>query len=206
MKKTILVSAIISFMFSALAQKYPDPEFVNEIYFFKKDSSSLMRLEKGSSKLDTKTKMAGFGGAESGYEIANEKSEVRLNNAKSMSFIFFNSSPGSSAARDSMMRANGMDPSMLNTMMDPSNMISLYKADGSKNKRKVFLQKSGGMFSGGKSQSSDKYTFSARKVRDGYWELVVDKTLPKGEYIFTLINMSMGNMDGSTLLFAFGID
>jgi hypothetical protein len=108
--------------------------------------------------------------------------------------------------RDSMMRANGMDPSMMESMMDPSNMISLYKAETGKEKRKVLLQKSPGAFGGKKSQSSDKFTFSAKKVREGYWELMVDKTLPKGEYVFTMMGMGMGSMDGSTSLFAFAID
>ena len=61
-------------------------------------------------------------------------------------------------------------------------------------------------FASKKSKSSDKYTFSVRKIREGYWELVIDKTLPKGEYAFSMIGMGMGNMDGSTTLFAFAID
>jgi hypothetical protein len=107
-----------------------------------------------------------------------------------------------------MMRANGMDPAMLRETTEPSNMITLYLAKSEKDKRKVFLQKNGGAnpFASHKNQSSDKYTFSVKKIREGYWELVIDKTLPKGEYIFTMMNMGFGNMDGSTLLFAFAID
>jgi hypothetical protein len=108
------------------------------------------------------------------------------------------------------MRANGADPSMMGgmaAMTDPANTINLYKADVAKGKRKILMQKVGGAFGGGKVQSSDKYTFSVRKVRDGYWELVVDKPLPKGEYAFTLAPyMNTGAMDGSTMLFSFGID
>ena len=40
--------------------------------------------------------------------------------------------------------------------------------------------------------------------RDGYWELLVDKSLPKGEYAFTI--MSMMSMDGAVTIFAFGIN
>jgi hypothetical protein len=60
-------------------------------------------------------------------------------------------------------------------------------------------------FGSHKIQSSDKYTFSARKIRDGYWELVIDKPLPKGEYAFTATGMGMDVMNG-TVLFAFGVD
>jgi hypothetical protein len=203
------VVCALSFSLVAAGQKYPEPEFSNEIYYFDRDSSTLARLEKGNSKLDTKIKMAGFGGAESGYEIEGDKSTVRLNKGKGLSFVFFNgSSQTSNAAKDSMMKANGIDPAMLREMTEPSSMITLYLAKSEKDKRKVFLQKSGGAnpFASHKNQSSDKYTFSIKKIREGYWELVIDKTLPKGEYIFTMMNMGFGNMDGSTLLFAFAID
>ena len=207
MKKIFLLSVVVLIVNATIGQKYPEPEFSNEIYYFKKDSSQLVRLEKGSSKMDTKMKMGGLGGAESGYEMEGDKSTTRLINGKDLSFIFFNgSSAGTSSRRDSMLRANGVDPSMMQEMTEPSNTIGLYKAETARDKRKILLQKSGGMFSAGKNQSSDKYTFSVKKVREGYWVLVVDKTLPKGEYIFSMMNMGMGNMDGSTLLFAFAVD
>ena len=61
-------------------------------------------------------------------------------------------------------------------------------------------------FGSKKMQSSDKFTFSVKKIREGYWELVIDKPLPKGEYAFTVMGMGMANMDGSTTLFAFAVD
>lgn len=212
MKKIFVLFLSIFIAGALMAQKYPEPEFSNEISYLKKDSiNSLVRLEKGSSKMDTKTKMGGFGGSESGYEMEGEKSTVRLQTGSNLSFVFSNGASGkssSSSMRDSMMKANGMDPSMMQSMMDPSNTISLYKAETDKDKRKVLLQKSPGAspFGSKKSQSSDKFTFSAKKIREGYWEFVIDKTLSKGEYIFTMMSMGMGSMDGSTLLFAFAID
>jgi hypothetical protein len=107
------------------------------------------------------------------------------------------------------MRANGADPDMMRGMSEPSNSITLYKAEPAKDKRKVYLMKSPGVvnpFGSHKNQSSDKYIFSTRKIREGYWELLIDKTLPKGEYIFVMSNMSMSNMDGSMMLFAFAVD
>jgi hypothetical protein len=212
MKKIFFLFLSMFMMGALMAQKYPEPEFSNEISYLKKDSvNTLTRLEKGSSKMDTKTKMGGFGGSESGYEMEGEKSTVRLTSGSNLSFVFANGASGkssSTAMRDSMMRANGMDPSMMQSMMDPSNTISLYKAETGKDKRKVVMQKSPGAspFGSKKTQSSDKFTFSVKKVREGYWELVIDKPLSKGEYVFTMMNMGMGNMDGSTLLFAFAVD
>ena len=208
MKRVLVFVAGLFPLVMVRAQSYPQPEFVNEIYYFQKDSGAVKRLEKGSSKMDTKIKMAGLGGAESGYEMEGERSTVRLTSGKGLSFIYYTgSSSSSSAKQDSMLRANGVDPAMMNAMMEPSGSINLYKADAAKNKRKVYLQKSGGALSfGNKNQSSDKYTFSVKKVKDGYWELAIDKTLPKGEYIFTTMNMGFGSMDGSMTLFAFAVD
>ena len=195
--------------------KYPEPEFSNEVYYLKKDSiNTAVRLEKGSSKMESKTKMGGMGGSESGYILDGEKSIVRLKTGSSLSFIISKGGgrASSSPQADSMMKANGIDPASMGDMMggmnDPASTITLYKAESSKGKRKILMMKAPGMspFGSKKMQSSDKYTFSVKKVRDGYWELVIDKTLPKGEYAFSMMGMGVGNMDGSTTLFAFGID
>jgi hypothetical protein len=97
----------------------------------------------------------------------------------------------------------------MSSMTDPANSITLYKVETGKGKRKILLQKSPGAmpFGGKKIKSSDKLTFSVKNIKEGYWELVIDKTLSKGEYIFTHTNaMSMSGMSGDLLLFAFGID
>ena len=196
------------------AQTYPEPEFSNEPYYMNKSAgNTLVRLEKNSSKMDTKTNA--ISGSESGYALDGTKSPVRLGSGNNVSFIFSSGTSGSSsgassAKSDSVMRANGVDPSMLSgmSMSDPSQKLTLYKMESGKGVRKVLLQKAPGMnpFGSHKLQSSDKYTFSTRKIKDGYWELIVDKPLPKGEYAFTMMGMGMSGMDGSTLIFAFGVD
>ena len=209
--------ALINVTIAAMPQEYPEPEFSNEIYFLKKDSVySLVRLEKENASMEMKTKAAGFGGYENGYILEGEKSSVRLTKGPGLSFIFTNTAGGgqaSSAEQDSMLRANGIDPSMMNAsagsmsaMNDPVKTITLYKTDVAKGKRKVLMQKAPGAFGGKKLQSSDKYTFSIKKIKDGYWELVIDKNLPTGEYAFTILNMGLGSMDGSSTIYCFGID
>ncbi|MGZ8559362.1 MAG: hypothetical protein ACXWWC_13550 [Chitinophagaceae bacterium] len=216
MKHFVLLITFFCCVFYLSAQTYPEPEFSNEVYYLRKDSvNSLFRLEKGSSKMENKTKAGGFGGYEMGYVLDEEKSTVRLNKAPNLSFVF--STGATTTARkyspqeDSMMRANGMDPSMMSGMgrgggMDPANNITLYKAESEKGKRKILMQKAGGAFGGKKAQSSDKYTFSVKKIREGYWELVIDKPLPKGEYAFTATSYTSMSMDGSITLYTFGID
>jgi uncharacterized protein YxeA len=212
MKRLFLSIAAMVIAGSIIAQKYPDPEFSHEVYYLKKDSGNvLVRLEKNSSKMDTKTKMGGFGGSESGYSVEGEKSPIRFTNGKNLSFIFStetsSASSAASAKRDSMMRANGADPSMMGMMnKDPASTITLYKTESGKGQRKILMQKIGGAFSSHKMQSSDKYTFSVKKIREGYWELVIDKTLPRGEYAFTMMDMMNMSGMGGTVIFAFAID
>lgn len=188
---------------------YPVPEYGNEIYLVKKDTSiTLMRLEKGSSRQEMKVKMMGMGGMDQGYELDGEKSTVRLHGGSNLVFIFYTGAGTDSRTpeADSVMRANGMDPSMMSnamsSMMDPTQSISLYSMKGEKGKRKALLQSMGLM--GKSKKTSIKYTLSIKKVKEGYYEMVVDKSLPKGEYAFVMMNM--GSTDQSYSLFAFGID
>lgn len=210
MKKIISFSTALLSGFVLLAQTYPDPEFSNEVYYLKKENRySLVRLEKTSAKMETKVSM--IKGAEYGYEFEGKNSPVRFSNGTTISFIFSNgaSSSSTNSKSDSAMRANGMDPNSFSGMMggDPSSMITLYKVNVDGDVRKIYMQKAGGYFSSHKNQSSDKYTFSVKKIRDGYWELVVDKPLPKGEYAFSMMGgMASTDMSGSHIVFAFGVD
>ena len=206
-----LLSVTLFTIIGVNAQTYPEPEFSNEIYYLKKDKDySLVRLEKNSSKMDSKTKIVGP--SEQSYSFEGDKSPVRLASGTNFSFVISKGTSGSSSSgkSDSAMKANGLDPSMMDQMStgDPSQMITLYKVSAEKSIRKIYLVKVGGYFSVGKNklQSSDKMTFSAKKVRNGYWELIIDKPLSKGEYAFTMMNPGMTGMDGSTLIFAFGVD
>jgi hypothetical protein len=197
----------------AQAQTYPEPEFSNEVYWLKKDNGfKITRLEKGSSKLESKVKFGGMGGSESAYIVDGEKSTVRIENNKNLSFVFSNgtASSKSSSAADSMMAANGIDVSAMSNMMgainDPSKNIVLYKVEQARGKRKILLQKNPGMspFGSKKQKTGDKYTFSVKKIREGYWELVVDKSLNRGEYAFAMMGSS--NSDGSIVMFAFAVE
>lgn len=189
---------------------YPIPEYSNEIYLVKKENTvTLHRLEKGASKQEMKLKMMGMGGMDQGYELDGEKSTVRLASGSNLVFLLYTGAAAGSAnpESDSMMRANGMDPSMMSnpmsSVMDPAQNISLYSMKGEKGKRKALLQSMGLM---GKSKNTaTKYTLSIKKIKEGYYEMMVDKSLlPKGEYTFVMMNM--GSMDQSYSLFAFAID
>ncbi|HEY0433899.1 MAG TPA: hypothetical protein VGC95_08505, partial [Chitinophagaceae bacterium] len=116
MKKQLLLILGLSVAVVSVAQTYPEPEFANEVYLLKKEDNTLLRLEKESSKMENKMKMAGFGGAEYGYFFDGEKSPVRLNGGNGLTFVISSGKTGGSSSSnskgDSVMRANGMDPSM----------------------------------------------------------------------------------------------
>ena len=66
MKKYFLFAVVFFVAVSTWSQtdikKYPEPEFSNEVYYLKKDSINIaVRLEKGTSKMDSKTKLGGWG-------------------------------------------------------------------------------------------------------------------------------------------------
>ncbi|MGZ8539287.1 MAG: hypothetical protein ACXWV6_01480 [Chitinophagaceae bacterium] len=215
MKQLTIICAFLLIVVCLSAQNYPEPEFSNEVYYLKKDSAhSVVRLEKASAKMDNKVKAAGFGGYENGYVFDGDKSNVRFSKGVNLSFVFSNgNSVGtrqSSQQQDSIMRANGMDPSAMSGMAggmdDPARNITLYKTDVTKGKRKIYMMKTGGAFSMGKNKSSDKYTFSVKKIREGYWELFVDKPLPKGEYAFAVMAGYSGSGGMDALLYAFAVD
>ncbi len=192
-------------------QKYPVPEYENEIYFLNKDNNSLVRLEKGNSGLKTKLKMAGFAGSESDFEIESVESPVRISGGGNLSFIYYTggSEEQSSVSADTSHSQNQSGSSGFNgwdMMTNPSQTTTLYSAFPGQDKRKVVIQSGSGMRILGKVGESKKYSFSVRKIRPGYMELVVDKSLPKGEYVFVVMGGLEINMDGSALLFAFGID
>jgi hypothetical protein len=111
-----------------------------------------------------------------------------------------------------VLKSHGVNPASYSEMTesanDPSTKISLYKLTVEKGKRKILIQKSGGAASFGskKNQSPDKYTFSVKKVKEGYWELVIDRPLPKGEYAFSMMDMTGSSGAMGAMLFAFGVD
>jgi hypothetical protein len=214
MKKNLLLliltvnSALL--MAQKAPEKYPTPEYSNEIYFFNKDNTALSRLEKAFAKAEAKTKMGGMGGAENAYTIEGSKSSARFAGGY-LSFVFFSGDPNSShsADSDSAMRANGMDPSSMGDAMsmlnDPTRTTSLYNMDVEKGNRKIITMSVAGMKLLSKSKKeSTKYTLSIKKVRSGYFELVVDKPLARGEYAFLVQDMT--STDGTYKLFAFGVD
>ena len=217
--KKIFFSAISLLATSIIySQTYPDPDFINEPYYLQKTDSTwkLVRLEKGTSTMETKTKFGGFGGSETEYSMDGNTSSVRVKAGSNPSFIV---STGAGTSKgtgsdhsDSMIHANGVDPNLIQQamggMMDPATRYTLYKTESGGGQRIILIQKShGGPFASKKVKASDKFTFSVKQIHEGYWELIPDKALPPGEYAFSALDPTGGSARGpGILLFAFGID
>src|SRR3954462_13391298 len=103
---TLIAFSLITFVCCAQTTvNYPVPEYSNEIYFFNKDAAHLTRLEKGLSKMESKTKMGGMGGGETSYSIEGTRSPNRIALKTPLDFVYFTgegSAPGASA--DSIMK------------------------------------------------------------------------------------------------------
>ncbi len=217
MNRYFLLLLLCAGVTGVYAQQYPELEFSNEIYNLRKDTTyKLTRLEKATAEINTTQGM--MKGVESSYTISGKKSSVRLEGREQFSFVYStpssngsSNSTGTSPTLDSAMKANGVDPAMMQNFTsigsDPTQNLTLYKMDVEKGERKIILQKSPGAnpFGSHKIISSEKFTFSTKKIRNGYLVFIIDKPLPKGEYAFT-INQGGMNMTGSVLIFAFGVD
>jgi hypothetical protein len=140
MKHLISITAFFLAVIYVHAQKYPDPEFANEVYYLKKIVFILWcawRNQLPKWKINPRLRVSAV--LKTVYEVAGSKSDVRLNGTN-LSFVVSNgpsasASSGSSSQRDSIMKANGMDPSMMggmSGMSDPATSVTLYKADANK--------------------------------------------------------------------------
>jgi len=212
MKNTAIALIILCCGLAAFGQDYPNPEFNNEVYAFRKDSSKLVRLEKQTATIENKTNIVS--GSRVEYNVDAAQATVRLGSIDRYSFVFWTGAsasgvmPGVAAGShaDSMIRSTGVDPSMLNVGggNSPDN-FTLYRMEVSRGKRIITLVSSGGYFSK-KSKESEKYSTSTKKVRDGYFEMVVDKKLPAGEYAFVIRSQGMDAMRGGATLYCFGVN
>src|SRR6185503_16687581 len=108
MKTIILLVLLFGCVCILRAQKYPEPEFSNEVYFLKKDSVNLViRLEKDHSKMENKNKITSY---EQSYQLDGDKSRIRLKSGRDLSFVFStgpDTEKKGNPAADSVMRANG---------------------------------------------------------------------------------------------------
>ena len=152
---SIFICLISSLAFAKTLDSIPEPEFVNEVYYYDKANLKLLPLEKANAEMKAKMKL--IGGASPAYTIGGDKSFIRINQQGSSFMITVSGGP----------------------MMDPSMTISLYRFESKKGRREAAMSLYGGQRNGGNAVE-----IKFKKVREGTYEIVIPENLEKGEYGF----------------------
>ena len=183
MKNIIFISAILisGFVSTSIAQSVPDPEFSSQLYILEVDNT-LKNLERADAQMDIKIKGMGYGGSEIYYTAFTPKSDVRLSK---------------NALPKLIIKVEGN--------IDPSELISLSKAEVKKDRRR-FLQFS--MALGGKARdvSRSYVKLEFKKNREGIFEVILPSDIQPGEYAFMPINSSLTSNKTKFKISCFGID
>jgi len=192
MKSAILIFVACTFSLvrvsaqskSANPSSGPQPQYLNNVYFLKKDS--LISMEKGTAELKNKTKALGFGGSQTAYVMDGAKSSFRVKTGADLHF---------------MVKINS-------SFMDPTAMIKLYRFEAGKSEREAVMGGGGGIFNKKKEVGSNvEVACDMQKSGDGVFIITPGTKLSSGEYGF--LNMMMVTANGSKpryTIFAFGID
>ena len=166
MKKIVCLQIIMLFLNFVVAQEVL-PEFNNKPAFWDSKSKQLVELEK--SGYNSMAKAKGLFKAEGGYYLEGNSSKVKLGQQAELKFIV-KVKPGE----------------------DPSGIFDLAQFEVRKEQR-VYITTTAKTTS--TSTSIKKIDYEVRKVKDGYYYLLV-KNLGKGEYFF----------GSSEAMFAFSVE
>lgn len=173
MKKIfLLLLSIVAFARGrAQTTAEPNPQFMNTVYYWVADS--LQALEKTNGELKNKFRIYGAGGAS--YVLDGPRSMMRIKAGANTRFAV-----------------------KLGGMMDPSQMIKLYRFDSQKKSREAAVSQG----------NKNVIDCNVRKSGADVFVLIPAAPLQPGEYAFQ--NVMMMNGAGSTHMsytfFAFGID
>ena len=141
-------------VFAKTVDSIPEPEFMNQVYYYDKSNIRLIPLETAVAEI--KSKMRIMGGGSSAYAIGGEKSATRINQ-QGASFV--------------IAVANS-------SMIDPSMTLSLYRFEPRKGRREAAMNIYGG------SGSENAVELKFKRVKEGTFEIIVTGSLAKGEYGF----------------------
>jgi hypothetical protein len=151
---SILGCLIGAMVFAKTVDSIPEPEFMNQVYYYDKSNIRLIPLENAVAEIKSKMKI--IGGGSSAYAIGGEKSATRINQ-QGASFV--------------IGIANG-------SMIDPAMTISLYRFESRKGRREAAMNIYG------KSGSENAVEVKFKRVKEGTFEIIVTGSLEKGEYGF----------------------
>lgn len=161
-----------------------ESQTLNHFYYIA-DSNKLETLEKVEAAMKSKSKLGGFGGTSSAYVMEGSSSSVHIASQQPSFGIFMSS------------------------MMDPSQVIRLFRFEKKDKSRESVVSKSGPM---GKNNNSNfvGINYSVKKNEKGMYIIVPDEPLQPGEYGFINMMLMSGNTGGrggmpNYMAFAFSI-
>jgi hypothetical protein len=159
----------------------PSPEFINQPYYYDKDSNRLITLENANALIVTKKKTLGLKGAKQFLSMDDPSSKARFTANENIDF---------------MIRTSG-------DVIDLTSYIKLYKFIPADEKREVTINSKDGMLNDKEEGKGKLITFSVKTISKDNYMILLPEQLEAGEYGFVWVkNMELKELN----VFAFGID
>jgi hypothetical protein len=159
----------------------PTPEFVNQPYYYDKDSNKLIKLENANALLLTKKKTLGLKGAKQSLSMEDPSSKARFTSKNNIDFI---------------IKTSG-------DVIDLTSYIKLYKFIPADEKREVTISSKEGMLNDKDEGKGKLINFSVKTISKDNYSIQLPEQLEAGEYGFVWVkNMELKEFT----VFAFGID
>lgn len=159
----------------------PVPEFVNQPYFYDKDSNRLIKPETTTAQLITKKKTLGLKGAKQFFSMDDVSSKIRF--TAKPNIVFFIKTSGD--------------------VIDLTSYIKLYKFIAEDQKRVVTITSKEGLLNNNEEEKGKQISFSVKLISGDNYMIQFADPLEAGEYGFVWVK----NMDLKEFtVFAFGID
>jgi len=159
----------------------PTPEFINQPYYFDKDSNRLIKLENANALMITKKKTLGLKGAKQSLSMDATSSKIRFVSKKDI--VFFIKTSGD--------------------VIDLTSYIKLYQFIPVEQKREVTITSKEGMLNNKDEAKGKLMSFSVKMISKDNYQLQLPEQLEAGEYGFVWVkNMELKEFT----VFAFGID
>ncbi len=185
MKKfSLFILSALLFVANAVAQDYPEPDFIGECFYIKADGST-MKLEKSRTVARTKANagvfIAGIGKVKTEIHIETPASETRIKEKKGVKLVV----------------------KAVDNLSDPMSIIRIFKFEKKKNYRRAEIA-SVGTFTGSKGNDMEYVDFDAKKNGESSYLIIIDKIEP-GEYGIIVTNPN-NNDEKQVIVSCFGID
>jgi hypothetical protein len=159
----------------------PNPEFINQPYYYDRDGNKLIKLENANALMATKKKTLGLKGAKQILSMDAPSSKIRFVTKKDI--VFFIKTSGD--------------------VIDLTSYIKLYQFIPAEQKREVTINAKEGLLTDKDEAKGKLMSFSVKMIGKDNYQIQLPEQLEAGEYGFVWVkNMELKEFT----VFAFGID